>query len=1644
MTSETTTPRPGKRVSLNIALIGIVVPCVIGVAIAALDHAMRLRRDRQTIEWAEQAMKDGRYEDAAAQFARAVARHPDNADLSLKSGDAYYALSATKPESLQKARIAWEAVARIDPQNLSALHRLIRFQTDLAEVRPTTNSLHALGEIAERVAAVSPTDKDAVTARAVASLGPWFSQPAAGGAAQNRTHDKLLASLADGVRDNPGSPREILYFALASSRRAMELKSDRGIDPARQVLDKAERQIADTGSRDASSLYRCAQGLKVLSEANERLDRIPASDAAIAATSRPSTTQPATALGQSMWPTWDIVDQQVKWEGGESARGDSRRSDLPTSQPADLSAGRCLREARSLAVRAAQGLSASDELFIDLRMLQIHLAEASGDPGVAEQTCRETLAARPGNLRVQLELAELVSQAHPQEALAVLAESEKDKELAAGPIVLIRRELLIRTSMQKARLYLDAAGAGKDASARAADLEKADAACEELAAMLVNNAPSLTLTGRLRMLQGRYTEAVRLLDNAIAMAPRNVKLDLLSYRATSLLALHQSQAALDTLRLALESDPSGSNERLLLAQTLIDEGRISEASRQADLLEAKIPQDPRVLELRVRLLIAANAAEADMASVAPAYSKLPEESVTQKLTKAELALSSGQGPDAIRLLKAAQAAEPTSVPAAVDLVRAMIANNQLDQARTLLSDAVRQHPGDSSLTAVQRSLDGSASAESSEGSIKGNSAKEFLTAVHACRAALEAHDLPRAKEQVDAAAKLRAEDPLLFDLKFAYDLAAQQWADAGLCIDHLAKANLDRMEGLSYAFRRDMARGQPFAAVCDARQMALRYGQFAPAWNDLGRALRALGRYDLAIDSFRHAADLVPDDLGTIKELAACFEQAGREQEADQWISKGRQLSPGDAELRDMELVRQLSQDNPQRLVAARKAAVAKEPQRPDNLIALARVYLRISALENLAHPREAKDALDQAVVALGGAVKQSPDDQTCSFWAAHAAALAGDVAGGKQILRRLCDRPAWAGRPEAEQMLADFCLDWGDPQSAEVALREAMKRGGSGAATARQLSAALMQLGSWQAALDALREYPADPQVQQQRIAIFIAAGKGLEVEKELQIGFAANPADAHVMTLFGMLYFTGNDDARAAAWLDRGFTAGDEELAGRARGALKLRDKTADLAGALGDLAIAHEAHPSDGGAAVLLGEARLRNHDEAGARRSLETALAITPSDKDLRWSLIALERNGAAPDWARIVALIEAGRSIAPSDWDWDVAESRMWLARQQPGKAAAWLHRAVQLASAAPDVADVTLERQDARKVRTLIPEELWVLLQAQAYDAVLAEADQVISRYGQSDMLAAWGHQARAAVQRRSGRGDGGTAEYLKAISIAQATGGYEAASAVVEMISTEAGADEAVRRINDYVQAIDQAAGKQHETASLHDPRWDLLRIDLLNRNRETHAAASEIDKQMPHLAELPAAKQVQLLRMAVVTYLRDEPAPQVGKAKSACLALLARLPEDTWALNNMAAICIEYSNPSDPQKALEYGQHAYLAAKESGEVDPQIVDTYGWALAVAGRGSEAIEVLKPLVPRMTTPETEYHLAEAYLSAGFPQSAGAHLQSALELIRRDQKQGRDVDPKLRTDIASAFWRSLGQATLWRLSHLMQEPASPN
>ena len=95
----------------------------------------------------------------------------------------------------------------------------------------------------------------------------------------------------------------------------------------------------------------------------------------------------------------------------------------------------------------------------------------------------------------------------------------------------------------------------------------------------------------------------------------------------------------------------------------------------------------------------------------------------------------------------------------------------------------------------------------------------------------------------------------------------------------------------------------------------------------------------------------------------------------------------------------------------------------------------------------------------------------------------------------------------------------------------------------------------------------------------------------------------------------------------------------------------------------------------------------------------------------------------------------------------------------------------------------------------------------------------------------------------------------------------------------------------------------------------------------------------------------------------------------------------------NELGWVEIE-SGVGDPAKAVEYAK----TALEMQPQNPDILDTYGWALLHAGRANEALDALQAAFAR--NPEiynVHYHLAQAYVALGRTAEAEAHFRSQLQ-----------------------------------------------
>lgn len=118
-----------------------------------------------------------------------------------------------------------------------------------------------------------------------------------------------------------------------------------------------------------------------------------------------------------------------------------------------------------------------------------------------------------------------------------------------------------------------------------------------------------------------------------------------------------------------------------------------------------------------------------------------------------------------------------------------------------------------------------------------------------------------------------------------------------------------------------------------------------------------------------------------------------------------------------------------------------------------------------------------------------------------------------------------------------------------------------------------------------------------------------------------------------------------------------------------------------------------------------------------------------------------------------------------------------------------------------------------------------------------------------------------------------------------------------------------------------------------------------------------------------------------------------EFGLARQAFLRALASGFESQGLYNGLGWVEIE-SGRGDPVKAVEYAEKA-LSMRP---MDPDTLDTYGWALHHAGRSDEALEYLLRAYeakPRMFC--IHYHLGVVLLALGRRSEAESHLERQIQ-----------------------------------------------
>lgn len=1223
---------------------------------------------------------------------------------------------------------------------------------------------------------------------------------------------------------------------------------------------------------------------------------------------------------------------------------------------------------------ARQVVKNDDPNFIDICLTIAQQAASKGDVDAAEKVLRQLVKDRPDDQSPRLALAKLIGAqpAKRAEAIALLSEPVKPAERAYKT-----QQYELVTLVEQTNLRLDDYTTLKDDASRKAAAAAIDSNLKKLDNSIPNSSESLRLHGRWSLVQGNVTDAIQQLNRAVNTLAQNNQpknYDLMYLLARAYMAGNQTGQAKTLLNEIVTRFPTVVPARLMLAQLLARENAIPQLQEQVSALEQLDPGSDELQRLQLALYRSTN--QSDKARAL--YNQMPESSDAQYRAKAQVAVALANYADAIRLLELVHQKSPADVNVTQALAQVYITANQKDKAVALVDAALKAAPDSVNLVLLQKSLANATPQELIE-----QIPDEFTREMRWYELAAAQNQADKALEHLKKAQVIKPEDTQVLAALFQYYVQTRDWKTAEQFVDQLTKIDADHAQGATYRFRLAMAQGKIDDATRIARDLTSSMGEFSQSWQLLGQALAASGHFDEAASRYAMAIEKQSENLEAYRGIIQCYYALGDANSARRYIEQGRRVFPRDASLHELQIQYDLNYGNPEQAVAEREAQQKANADNAQAWLNLGQAYLR--AAQARANQRDSAGAqtwINKAQALFKQAADKWPDEPNFYAMQAEIALTTGQFQQGLDALNTLAARDNWKDRFEPQQMLGEYYARSGKIAEAENAYRQALRLSGNAVEVELKLSSLLSQAGKVDEALKVLDTHADDGRVLTQRIAILMGSRQFSEAEKLINSSLEKDPNNPDLLKNLAAIYLSTNRKDLASERLKTVLASHpDDAVALRFTAMIHLMDDQPDQAIAI--LIQLRQTHPNDVDVRYQLARAYRVKSQLDSATRELEAALKVQPLNKTIRSELV--EVDSQLKRWSDVERLLTEAQAmpVYAGDADWPHAEAMMWVNRGDWNKAAASIQKAIKL------------QPQNMQ----LVEQYLNILVAAKAYQPVLDETAGLV----QGGKAPWWVYQLRGVAYYRMDNKTQAVQEFEKALNSSQTDAHQNVSTRVAQLIAREMGVDETLTLLKD---RIDKESG------------WKLFAVYLYQSAGRNDEALKLLEPLAAQFDQLPADQQDGVLRYSGLVYGASNAQTSLGKAEDAYTKLLKKYPNDLTALNNIACLLVDKLNQS--QRALAYSEQAYKLTQQSGQVQPLILDTYGWCLIQTGQVDQGIGLLQQALDQQSFADGHYHLAVGYLKQKNAAEAQRHLTIASGLIEQAEKNSQPVDPQLKQRVQEA------------------------
>jgi len=955
--------------------------------------------------------------------------------------------------------------------------------------------------------------------------------------------------------------------------------------------------------------------------------------------------------------------------------------------------------------------------------------------------------------------------------------------------------------------------------------------------------------------------------------------------------------------------------------------------------------------------------------------QLSQQALMLLLERAQTLWIEEQRDQAIELLENLLVKAPDDLNVIAQLARMYSAEDRNDQAIKLLDEAEKRL-GRNEVIEFERARLAEPDPQKQLQMLLDQAAKRYaddpLRAALAQANICAAYRQPQKElEYLRQAESIDPNSPAVIQRLFTYAIRQKDWDLAEKCASKGAEMDLDGLKGMGMKIRIAQAQGQYDKAIQSLKEVLQERPDVKTGWATLGDCYMRTKQYDLASEAYQKAVDLDPGFAPAVIGLARSYGQAGDWTQNERWVRRAYQLPAG---RRDPYIIQMYlnyeerdadDQTISEKIIPARERLAKLNPQDMLNQYRLAMLYERLERFKDAeaTYRKMYETASDKLTAAklLAAFYVRSKESTEVDRLFSDMLSKAGSARDKAEIWE------AWS------EFLRYYSTD-----QALRALNKALEVDPTYTSPLRAKARLLARRRDWDGAIEAMKAYldtnPPDAKLTENDLILYmIKAGRQDEAIKRIDDALAANPADAHALTLKGIVAWEQSDLDKAESLFNRAIEMDpDSPLPLMYRTKLHLQRGELELAKQ--DLQRARQMS-DDPALAVQLADIYRSLGNMAGAEKIYTEVLDKNPRYEDAVVKLAGLYL--AARRWNDLEDLLTYGNKMFPENVELRMIEARMWQMRGDLAKQVGAYAKAKELAP----------------RSKTVVSSYLQALLQAGSHGLVVQTAREYESQEGWGPLMKAY----RAAAFARSGNAL--QADSLFADAIRQAEQGD--LSAVLRAVSLAYGPDAALQKIAGWL--------------SVRPDDW-LIRFLLADMYKQAQAGKSHADysraidmhKQALALAKDPQARAAIYAELGLLYGMSG----MWRQAEEAYKQVLQVRPNDNAALNNLAFIYVDELN--EPQKAEPYAKKAY----ELRPGDHNVADTYGWTLAKLGRYDQAERCLLGSLRIQPQAEARYHLGWVHEQTG-------RLTESLQQYRlaRQLASSKPADDPIRTMIEQAIQR---------------------